>query len=170
MAIIQVQSARDFRHIRAATFGVWLCPAGVFPVQSADRPLCGWCPLYRRRIVFEDSMGVHSRPEHVFEDHKAGTSSSYVSAHLVGTQTNLHSAEAISAYLFLVNILAVCTATVVAAVEMWRLKWAWWSRVSFELGCLLMFVLFELGESYRCYSRGPFLMCVCSWCHYIDHH
>ena len=60
--------------------------------------------------------------------------------------TDLHSAEAISAYLFVVNILAVCTATVVAAVEVWRLKWAWWSRVSFELGCLSMFLLFDLGE------------------------
>lgn len=31
MTIIKVQSARDFRHIRAATFGVWLCLASVFP-------------------------------------------------------------------------------------------------------------------------------------------
>lgn len=83
--------------------------------------------------------------------------------------TDLHSAEAISAYLFVVNILAVCTATVVAAVEVWRLKWAWWSRVSFELGCLSMFLLFDLGEFDWCYSWGPYLICVCSWCHYIDH-
>lgn len=80
MAIIQVQSARNFRHIRAATFGAWGCLAGVFPVRNADRLLCGWRPICRRRIVFEGSMGIHSCPEHIFEDHKDGTSSSYVSA------------------------------------------------------------------------------------------
>ena len=73
-------------------------------------------------------------------------------------------------YLFVINILAICTATVVAGVEKWRLKCAWWSRVSFELGWLTMFVLFELGESYRCYSRAPFLICVRSGCRCINHH
>jgi len=42
MAIIQVQSARNFRHIRAAAFGAWVCLAGVFPVRSADCLLRGY--------------------------------------------------------------------------------------------------------------------------------
>jgi hypothetical protein len=83
MAIIHVQSARNFRHIRAAAFGAWICLAGVFSVRSADHPLCGWRPLCRCRSVFEGSMGIHNCHEHVFEDHKDGTSSPYVSAHLV---------------------------------------------------------------------------------------
>jgi hypothetical protein len=57
------------------------------------------------------------------------------------------SVEAISAYLFAIDILAICTAAVVAAVETWRPKWAGWSKVSFELGWLTMFALFELGKS-----------------------
>lgn len=78
--------------------------------------------------------------------------------------------EAISAFLFAINILVVCTATVVAAVETWRRKWAWWSGVSFELGWLTMFAMFELGESYQCVAAvSPFLNCLCSWCHYIHH-
>ena len=76
MTIIQVQSARNFRHIRAATFGAWMCLAGVFPVRSADPLLRGWRSLCRRRVVFEGSMGIRNCPEYVFEDHKGGTSSS----------------------------------------------------------------------------------------------
>ena len=37
MAIIQVQSARNFRHIRATAFGAWMRLAGVFSVRSVDR-------------------------------------------------------------------------------------------------------------------------------------
>lgn len=86
MAIIQVQSARTFRHIRAATFGAWVFLARVFPMRSADRLMCWLCPFCRCRVAFQDSMGVHNRPKHVFEYHKDGTSSSYVdSTHLVDT-------------------------------------------------------------------------------------
>jgi hypothetical protein len=83
MAIIQVQSARNFRHIRAATFGAWLSLTGVFLVRSADRELRVWRLLCRRRVVFEGRMGIHNCPEHTLEDHKDGTSPPYVPAHLV---------------------------------------------------------------------------------------